>query len=85
MPPDYSKEGFELVWKNGGETFAFDTAIDSDLNLVAEFSPVMLSVTVQDADGLRLDEVEVACGHSARTHSLGLSRNFHLFGLGQAR
>lgn len=37
--PDYSKEGFELVWKNGGETFAFDTAIDSDLNLVAEFSP----------------------------------------------
>ena len=63
--PDYSKEGFELVWKNGGETFAFDTAIDSDLNLVAEFSPVMLTVTVLDADGLRLDEVEVAYGQAA--------------------
>lgn len=63
--PDYSKEGFELVWKNGGDTFAFDTAIDSDLNLVAEFSPVMLTVTVQDADGLRLDEVEVAYGQAA--------------------
>lgn len=68
--PDLSREGFELTWKNNGQSFDFDTAVNADITLLAEFAPRMLTVTVIDADGLKLDDVDVAYGQAADLSAL---------------